>query len=96
MTLKLELSLEQEARLNRLAQHEGLDPIDVVKRLVTDHLPEPESDTEPDPTLALFAQWDREDQNLTQVEIDEENRTWEDFKTNINAERDRAGTRRAF
>ena len=96
MTLKLELSPEQEARLTRLAQHEGLDPVEVVKRLVTDHLPELESDTEPDPTLALFAQWDREDQNLTQVEIDEENRTWEDFKTNINAERDRAGTRRAF
>lgn len=61
---------------------------------------EPEIDNapvqEPDPTLALFAQWDKEDAAMTPEEIAEENRTWEEFKANLNAERDRAGARRVF
>ena len=96
MTLTIELTPEQEARLNAIAQREGLDPAEVVKKRVAEHLPLTLQDEERDPTLALFAQWDKEDQNMTPEEIAEENRTWEEFRANINAERDRAGARPVY
>ena len=96
MTLHIELSPEQEARLTATAQRAGLDPTDVVKQLLAEHLPATPQKDEQDPTLALFAQWNEEDQNMTAAEVAEENRTWEEFKANINAERDRAGARRVF
>lgn len=96
MTLNIEFTPEQEAQLTAAAQREGLDPAEVVKKLIATYLPLALRDEEQDPTLALFAQWDKEDQNMTSAEIAEENRTWEEFKANINAERDRAGARRVF
>ena len=39
MTLNIELTPEQEARLTAVAQREGLDPAEVVKKLVAEHLP---------------------------------------------------------
>ena len=41
--------------------------------------------------LALFAKWDEEDSCMTDAEVSDENRAWEEFKANINAERDSAG-----
>ena len=96
MTLYIELNPEQEARLTAVAQREGIDPAEVVKKLVAEHLPPIQQEEVQDPTLALFAQWDKEDQNMTHEEIEEENRTWEAFKANMNADRDRAGARRVF
>jgi hypothetical protein len=96
MTLNIELTPEQEARLVAIARREGIDPAEVVKKLVAEHLPATLQDEEQDPMLSLFAQWDKEDQSLVSAEIAEENRTWEEFKANINAERDRAGSRRVF
>ena len=75
----------------------GTDPADLIRRIVNEHLPPAEElGKEQDPTLALFAQWDEEDANMTPAEVAEENRRWEELKTSINAERDRAGARRAF
>ena len=96
MTLNIDLSPEQEARLRAVAQSEGLAPSEIVKKLLTERLRSVSEYEESDPTLALFAQWDKEDQNITPAEIAEENRTWEEFKANINAERDRAFARRVF
>lgn len=96
MTLTIELTDELEACLNAMAKREGLAPAEVVKKLVTDHLIPVPPEEEPDPTLALFAQWNEEDRSMTPAEIAEENQTWEEFKVNINAERDRAGARRVF
>jgi hypothetical protein len=96
MTLTIELTPELEAHLTAVARREGLAPAEVVKKLVTEHLPPAPHEEEQDPTLALFAQWAEEDRNMTPAEIAEENRTWEEFKANINAERDRAGARRVF
>ncbi len=56
----------------------------------------PPASEEEDPTLALFAEWGRQDAQMTPKEIAEENRQWEEFKANINVERDRAGARRVF
>jgi len=96
VTLTIQFTPEQEARLTAFARHAGVDPAEVVKKLVSEHLPDTLSDEEQDPTLALFAEWDKEDQKMTPEEVAEENRTWEEFKANINAERDRSGARRVF
>lgn len=39
MTLTIELSAEQETRLAAFARQEGLEPGDVLKKLVEEHLP---------------------------------------------------------
>ena len=96
MTITIELTPSQEARLAAEAQREGSDPAKVVERLVLDHLPALSAATGRDPMLALFAKWDEEDAGMTSAEVSEENRTWEEFKTNINPARDTAGARRAF
>ncbi len=96
MTLNIELTPEQEARLTAIAQREGIDPAEVVKKLLAEYLPSTSQDEERDPMLALFAQWDKEDQDMTSAEVAEENRTWEEFKSNINAGRVRADARRVF
>jgi len=96
MTISIELNRDEEDRLKAIARREGLELEDVVRKLVADHLPPAPLGEQSDTTVALFAHWDQEDRNMTAEEIAEENRTWEEFKTNINAERDRAGARRVF
>ncbi len=99
MTLTLELTPTEEAQLKTAARQKGVDPAVFLKQLMTEHLPEPAASPESlpeDPTLALFAQWAKEDAQMTPEELAEENRTWEEFKSNINDERDRAGARRVF
>lgn len=39
MILTIELTPEQEARLAEFARREGLDPVTLAQRLVTEHLP---------------------------------------------------------
>ncbi|MFN3648945.1 MAG: hypothetical protein ACK47B_05125 [Armatimonadota bacterium] len=97
MTLKLELTPDDEARLARAARDQGLSVEEVARRLLAEHLPPLEQlNEDSDPTLALLAQWDREDAHLTPDEVAEERRLWNDFKRNVNAERERAGSRRLF
>ena len=96
MTLVIELSPEEEARLAAAAEREGLLPSELARKLVTQNLPPTPPGGAEDPTLALFAQWEKEDANMTPEEIEQERRLWEEFKANINAERDRAGARRVF
>jgi hypothetical protein len=93
MTLTIELNLDEEARLAAAANQEGLDPAELARKLVVQNLPSVLQNEEEDPTLALFAQWDREDSQMTPAEIEEARREFEEFKQNINAERARAGAR---
>src|SRR5258708_7655446 len=87
----------EEARLSAAAKRIGLGPSEYVKKLIDEHLPvATDDDAIDDPTLALFAQWDHEDANMTPEEVEHENRTWEEFKANINAERKRTGARELF
>ena len=58
MTVNIELTSEQEACLTAVARREGLDLAEVVMKLIVEHLPPTPQAEEPDPTLALFAQWD--------------------------------------
>lgn len=96
MTVVIELNSEAEARLRTAAAKEGVAPEAMAAKLVTDHLPLGEGESEQDPMLALFDKWDQEDALMTDEERDEADRQWEEFKHNINAERDRAGARRVF
>lgn len=95
MSLTIELSPYEERRLAAAAEQRGIHPTELVRRLVTDHLPDI-SEGSTDPTLALFAKWDEEDSRMTPEEVAEENATWEQMKANINAERERAGARPVF
>jgi hypothetical protein len=94
MTLTIELNAEEEARLAEAARQEGVAPAELARKLVTEHLPAlSKGGEEQDPTLALFAQWDKEDAQMTPEEVEEARRDFEEFKRNINAERERAGSR---
>jgi hypothetical protein len=97
MSLMIELTPSEEARLAAAAEKIGLAPEALARKLVTAHLSPPAEHSQgEDPTLALFRQWEEEDAQLTPEEVAEENRQWEEFKRNINGERDRAGARRVF
>lgn len=94
MTLTLDLDPNEEIRLAGAARREGLVPAELARRLVVEHLPSViENDEEEDPALALFAQWEKEDAQMTPAEIEEARREFEEFKQGINAERARAGAR---
>ena len=96
MTLTLELTPVEEAQLTTAARQKGVDPAVFLKQLVTDHLPEPVVASEvpsEDPTLALFAQWAKEDAQEPPEESAEEDRLWEKFETGINETRAALGMR---
>jgi hypothetical protein len=97
VTLTIELDPDEEARLAAAASQKGLRPAELARKLVIEHLPPatpiPE---EADPTLVLFAQWDREDAEMTPEEVEAAGREFEEFKRNINAERVRGGERLIF
>lgn len=48
------------------------------------------------PTEALFRTWEEEDASLTDEERQAEDRLWEEFQKNINAERTQSGMRTIF
>jgi len=63
---------------------------------VTEHLPPVTPDIPEDPTLALFAQWDTEDAQMTPEEATEAQRDYDEFTRWMNAERARAGARMLY
>src|SRR5262245_28646359 len=93
MALTIELTREEEERLSKAARQKGVAPAELARNLVTEHLPPLVENEQEDPTLALFAQWDQEDAQMTPEEVEEAKREFEEFKQNINAERKRAGAR---
>ncbi|MCC6442324.1 MAG: hypothetical protein IT210_02585 [Armatimonadetes bacterium] len=96
MPLIIELTLEEETRLAATARQRGIAPAEYARRLLTERLPPLPSGEFEDPTLALFAQWEREDASMTPQDMEEERQAFEAFKQGINAERERAGARRIF
>jgi hypothetical protein len=94
MTVTIELDDAEETLLMAAARREGIEPAELLRKLVITHLPSRAQDDEPTaPTLALFAQWDQEDAQMTPEEIAAERREFEQFKQSINAERARTGAR---
>lgn len=94
MTLTINLTQEEETRLHTAAQKEGLDPVEFVRKLVTGHLL-PAHD-ENAASIALLQSWLEEDATDNPDEIRQAQEELELFKQAINAERERAGTRRIY
>ncbi len=95
MTLAIDLSPDEEARLAATARQEGLDPAAFVHKLVAERLRADTPDENPqDPTLALFAQWEKEDARMTPEEAAAETRLWEQFAQGVNETRTALGMRR--
>ena len=92
MTLTIDLTPAEEARLAAAARRTGAEPAEVMRKLVAEHLP-PAPEGEEDPTLALFAQWDAEDARMTPEEAAEEQRLWERFEGGVNETRQALGMR---
>ena len=90
MTLTIELTPTAAAQLMAAAQQAGLAPADLVQKLVAEHLPSIMPKLPEDPTLALFAQWDTEDAQMTPEEVTETQRDYNEFTRRMNAERARA------
>ena len=93
MTLTIELTPTEEARLTAAARQAGLEPAELARKLVAEHLPLVTPVIPEDPTLALFAQWDTDDAQMTPEDIAEAQRDYDAFTQRINAERARAGAR---
>lgn len=93
MTLTIELTPTEEAQLTAAARQAGLAPRELARQLVTAHLPPVTADRPNDPTLALLAQWEADDAQMTPEERTEAQRDAQAFLDGINAERARAGAR---
>ena len=98
MSMTIELSPEQEARVQEAAAREGLPPIEWAARKLLSGLPEASSErpANEDPTLALFARWAAEDATDDPDEIRRRNEQWELFKRNMNETRALSGRPPAF
>lgn len=96
MTLTIELTPTEEARLTAAARQAGLAPTELARKLVTEHLPLVAPPLPEDPTLALFAQWETDDAHMTPEEVAEAQRDYAEFTRRMNAERARAGARRLY
>ncbi|MFN3649768.1 MAG: hypothetical protein ACK47B_09310 [Armatimonadota bacterium] len=95
MSLTIELSPEEQARLADAASREGLAPEELARKLLCEHLaPAAEGSPPDDPTLALFRQWEAEGAARTADEARGENELWEQFQTNVNETRAALGMRK--
>lgn len=91
MSLTIELTPAEEARLAEAARKEGIEPAELARRMVADHLPPAEAGS--DPTLTLFAEWEKDDAQLTPEEMERERQIWEQFERGINETRRALGMR---
>ena len=93
MTVTLELTPTEEARLAEASRLTGLPPDEAAHSLLAEHLP-PAPDAAEDSTLALFARWDAEDAQMTTEEVAEEQNLWDRFESGVNETRAALGMRR--
>jgi hypothetical protein len=93
MTVSIELTPEEEARLQAAAQEQGLDPAECARRVLGEHLPALKRG---EATRALFAAWAAEDATDDPKEIAQRNREWEELKAQMNASRAELGAEPLF
>ena len=94
MTLTINLTREEEERLHAAALKEGIDPAELVRKLVTEHLP-PAHD-ENAASIALLQSWLAKDATDDPEKMHKAQEELETFKQALNAERERAGARRIY
>ncbi|HZP81990.1 MAG TPA: hypothetical protein VFB21_10155 [Chthonomonadaceae bacterium] len=85
MTLTIELTPEQEARLQQEARVQGKPAAEIVRALI-EGLP-PRAQTPAERAQALFDRWAAEDATDDPEEIARRERECEEFKANMNANR---------
>ena len=93
MTLTLELTPQEERRLEA-ARAKGIDVLTMLKGFIAS-LPDAPK-IEQDQTSELFAQWDREDAEMTPSEIAAAQAEWEETKDSLNAARALSGEEPLF
>lgn len=108
MKLTIELSPAQEARLFAAARREGTDLPSLAQKLLTDHLPEIETDATKTPkansaigvenaaAIALLDSWLAQDATDDPEEIRQAEEEFEQFKSDMNANRAATGERLVF
>ncbi len=94
MTLTIDLTPAEEERLAAAARRAGTDPVDVMRKLVTEYLPPAEREEEPQGTAAaLLRGWLRDEATDDPVQIQKAQEELNEFKRNINANRAATGER---
>lgn len=95
MTLTIDLTLAEEARLVAAARRAGLAAAEVARKLVTEHLPptEGEGDARNAASIALLQSWLAEDATDDPDEIRRAEEELAEFKRNMNANRSATGER---
>ncbi len=95
MTLTIDLTPAEEARLAAAARRAGLAPTEAARRLVTEHLPlvETEGDARNAASIALLQSWLAEDATDDPEEIRRAEEELAEFKRSMNANRAATGER---
>ena len=94
MALVINLTPNEEARLQHAAQQSGIAPAELARKIVSANLPLIQATQTPkDPTLALFEQWLTEDAQVTAEQKEQESLIWEQFEAGINETRKTLGMR---
>jgi hypothetical protein len=88
MTLVIDLTPEEEARLQAAARSLGVDPVECARRVLAEHLPPVQPGAA---TLALFAAWEAEDATDDPEELAARQREWDELKADMNASRAATG-----
>jgi hypothetical protein len=88
MTLVIDLTPEEEARLHAAARSLGVDPVECARRVLSEHLPPAQPGVA---TLALFATWEAEDATDDPEELAARQREWDELKASMNASRAATG-----
>lgn len=96
MTVTIRPTPAEEARLFTIAQQAGLAPDALAHQILVEQLDAMAPRPTDDPTLALFAQWDAEDAQMTAEELAEAQKAYTTFTQHMNAERERLGARRLY
>lgn len=94
MTLTITLTWEEEVRLRAAAQKEGIDPAELVRQLVTAHLPLAQDANAA--SIALLQSCLEEEATDDPDEVRQAQEELDTFKRALNAERERAGARRLY
>lgn len=93
MTLIIDLTPEEEARLQAAARLQGVDPVECVRRILKQSLPEPPPGAT---TRALFEQWATEDATEDSEEIRARDIDWKETQRSMNEARVAVGEEPLF
>src|SRR5689334_6132376 len=95
MTLTLDLTPEQQAALMAEATARGTDEIGVIQQWI-DGLQATSAALRARRARDLFAEWDREDEAMSEEEAAQAEQDWQKFQTAMNANRTAQGERPVF